>query len=159
MRAHLTKWMLAGSFMLAATAQAQTWESPQAIGYSSFSDSRNTCAFQSDQIDLEYGLLTAWAPATVYRVWQIGLGRPPIIHPRAVMLSPQGWNPSLWVCRSISGTTAHDCVDASDNDGIGTPEYATVPVPAGYYYIIVTTALQNTFGATCGPYALTVHPY
>jgi hypothetical protein len=159
MRTHLTNGLLAGSLMFAAIGHAQTWENPKVVGNSAFSESYSTCPFAPMQIDFEYGGFDVYAPVAVYRVWQLALGRPPTIHPRSVVLLPQNWDASLWVCHSKIGSTVYNCVSESDNTGFGAPEYATVPATPGYWYIVVTTNTSGQPYWACGNYTLTVNSY
>ena len=158
MHAHLTKSIFVVGLMFAVNGHAQSWESPEVVGASPFAGSFYTCGFAPMQIDFEFGAFDVYAPVAVYRVWQLAIGRPMTIHPRSVMLQPQGWDASLWVCHSKTGLMAYSCVSESDNAGSGAPEYATVPATPGFWYIIITTntTWQNS---GCGSYLLTVNPY
>ncbi|MEO7325215.1 MAG: hypothetical protein ABIW82_10350 [Dokdonella sp.] len=149
--------LLAMVLMIGATAHAQTWENPLPMTASPYTSVIDSCSYPSQWLYLDDGQFPVYAPAIVYRVVQLPFVHfPPIpLRTWSVSLAPQGWvDMSLWVCQQKNGDVIGQCVDESDNDGVGMPEHVTIPARRGNYYIIVT---GNIWGQPpmCGPYVLT----
>jgi hypothetical protein len=158
MRKILTGSLLLTGLLLGSASHAQTWASPVNLAGSTTTVAFDTCSLPSEQLYVEYSAFSFFAPVAVYRIISLQVGRLPMLHPYALTLQPYGWDASLWVCRQRQGNQLNDCEDGSDNWGVGTNEFATVPATVGTHYIVVTANSDNIW-PICGQILLTAHRY
>jgi hypothetical protein len=156
MRIQLPGGLLVAALMTSAAGHAQTWESPLPFNANPYASAIDSCAFPPQMLYMDNGAFPIYAPAVIYHVYQLQLGRrPPLLHAWSVTLTPQAWTDlSLWVCQQKDGYFVNQCVDASDDYGNGVPEHVTVPAQAGGYYVIVAGNIEQQ-SPMCGPYVLT----
>jgi hypothetical protein len=156
MRTFLTGFMLVTGLLLGTVCHAQTWASPTTINTPEYATSFNSCGLITEQLYIEGGLYSFFAPVAVYRIITPPFGRPPLIHSWSLTLQPQGWDASIWTCRQRQGNMLNNCDDGSDNWGINAFEHVTVPAAWGTHYIVVTGNTENS-APMCGQFVLTAH--
>lgn len=148
--------LLAGFAITVSTANAQTFESPINITYSSSYDF-NSCAFLPQQLVVDYTNVL-WGPAVVFRINQRPYRYAPM-RPWLVTKIMPTWpgvtDLAIWVCRNHVGNILNQCVDGSDNGVYGgtPPDQVTVPASYGSYYVVVTTNIDNA-QPNCGQFTL-----
>lgn len=153
MRILMLGGLLAAGLILGRASHAQTFASPFSIATNvqSYFDS---CGLPQQELELNYGEFSIYAPTAVYRINQLRWGHLQL-RPWSVTLAPlSGADMSLWVCLITPDGLLNHCVDASDNIGNGIPEQVTVPAVVGSYYVIATGNIGN-FSPLCGNYLLT----
>jgi hypothetical protein len=156
MRTLVMGCLLVAGLMLGAPCRAQTWTSPTMISTHDYATSFDGCSLPSETLYIESGLYSFYAPVAVYRIYTPPFGRPPIIRSWSLILQPQGWDASIWVCRTRQGNMLNSCEDGSDNWGLNAFESVTVPAAWGTHYIVVTGNIENS-APMCGQFVLTAH--
>lgn len=156
MRMPLAGCLLVAGLLVGAACHAQTWASPVTISAHDYATSFYSCGLPAETLYIEHGLYELQAPVVVYRIYTPPIGRPPIVRSWSLILQPQGWDASIWVCRTRQGNMLNDCEDGSDNWGVNAFEYVTVPAAWGNHYIAVTGNIENS-PPMCGQFVLTAH--
>ena len=139
---------LATMSMFALSGVAQTCTTPIPI-VASGTVSGTTCSGTTQLPSLVNGAMTG-GQQIVYRA-TFATGLFPYVD---LSLQPDaGVDMSLFVCPNACSSTA-SCIAAVDDNGAGIAEIASIPNPAGDYYIIVQAAPGS--GPVCGGYSLTL---
>jgi hypothetical protein len=156
MRTSLMGCLLVSGLLLGSACQAQTWASPTTINTPEYATFFNSCSLLNEQLYVENGLFSFYAPVAVYRINTLPIGRPPLVRSWSLTLQPMGWDASIWVCRERQGNMLNNCEDGSDNWGLDAYEHVTVPATWGTHYIAVTGNIENS-APMCGQFVLTAH--
>jgi hypothetical protein len=146
----ITVLFLLFAFALVPAARGQTLAAPWTLASANFNATFDTCNMAPEFFEIpELGFYSDGA-AVVLRVQNTSrFGLPT---PLRVTMVPYAVDFSIFVCRTISGSTVSNCVDGSEN-GFDQTNVVDVPGAGGTYYVIVAQNAQHE-GPDCGYFSL-----